>query len=86
MDIQERKKAIAKIRAKRIKARKNALALLASKNQSADFTPMEQDPEYQQWINEISKDCDCCATCGDVPCAGVMAGGLCDGHCRCEVE
>ena len=42
------------------------------------------DPDYQEWINEISKQCDCCPECSEVPCGGVQCGGFCDMSCRCE--
>lgn len=47
-------------------------------------TPMEDDPEYQAWLREIAKHCKCCGECNqNIPCGGVMAGGLCDGMCHC---
>lgn len=50
-------------------------------------TPMEQDPEYQAWLDEIAKHCNCCPLCFmDIPCGGVMAGGLCDGMCICQLH
>jgi len=38
-------------------------------------------------MERFAKNCRCCRTCGDVPCAGVMAGGLCDdARCSCDDE
>lgn len=35
----------------------------------------------------MAKYCRCCRSCGDVPCPGVCAGGLCDqASCRCDDE
>ena len=49
---------------------------------------MDQDelgPEYDAWVASCAKDCFCCDECGtDIPCAGVLAGGLCDRMCRCR--
>lgn len=50
-----------------------------------EFTPMEDDPEYQEWLAELSKDCVCCSCCQDVPCGGLMVGGWCD-EMRCNNE
>jgi hypothetical protein len=36
-------------------------------------------------INEWVRNCDCCTYCHqDIPCAGVMAGGICDSACVCD--
>lgn len=43
----------------------------------------EDEPDYQNWMNEISKDCNCCPECSAVPCGGVQCGGLCDNVCNC---
>lgn len=42
---------------------------------------MEDIPEevINEWINQ----CSCCPECSQVPCPGVMAGGLCDNSCDC---
>lgn len=45
---------------------------------------MEQDDIPQELINEWLRQCDCCPMCSDVPCGGVMCGGLCDKACHCE--
>jgi hypothetical protein len=37
---------------------------------------MTESPEYQAWVESMAKHCRC--RNGDVPCAGVLAGGLCD--------
>lgn len=37
---------------------------------------MTDDPEYQAWVESMAKHCRCRSS--DVPCAGVLAGGLCD--------
>ena len=40
-------------------------------------------PNYvvQEWI----KHCSCCPDCNQVPCDGVMAGGICDMmECQCD--
>lgn len=36
------------------------------------------DPEYQKFVEEMSKHCHCQPP-HDFPCAGVLAGGPCDG-------
>lgn len=36
---------------------------------------MLNDPEYQAWVESMAKHCRCKHDC---PCAGVLAGGLCD--------
>lgn len=36
---------------------------------------MTDDPEYQAWVESMAKHCRCAHDC---PCAGVLAGGLCD--------
>lgn len=40
---------------------------------SGDIT---DDPQYQAWVESMAKHCRCRSS--DVPCAGVLAGGLCD--------
>jgi len=37
---------------------------------------MTEDPEYQAFVESMAKHCRCRSS--DVPCAGVLAGGLCD--------
>lgn len=38
---------------------------------------------HRQFAAGVSHECHCCSCCRDVPCAGIMAGGLCDGMgCR----
>ncbi|WP_043585349.1 hypothetical protein [Geminisphaera colitermitum] len=43
-----------------------------------NVTPLDMtdDPEYQAWVESMAQHCRCRS--GDVPCAGVLAGGLCD--------
>jgi len=36
---------------------------------------MTDDPEYQAWVESMAQHCRCK---DDRPCAGVLAGGLCD--------
>lgn len=36
---------------------------------------MLNDPEYQAWVESMAQHCRCSHDC---PCAGVLAGGLCD--------
>jgi hypothetical protein len=36
---------------------------------------MTDDPQYQAWVESMAKHCRCSS---DRPCAGVLAGGLCD--------
>lgn len=43
----------------------------------------EGDLPPPEFYEEMAKDCYCCSCCRDVPCAGVCAGGLCDGF-RCR--
>lgn len=42
------------------------------------------DPEYMEFLNEVSKHCSCCPECSDVPCGGVQCGGFCDDVCHCD--
>lgn len=47
---------------------------------------MTDDPEYQAWVESMAQHCRCS---NDRPCAGVLAGGLCDDlqdHARDEDE
>lgn len=42
---------------------------------------------YEAFIASCSKVCRCCPQCCDHPCAGTMAGGLCDEmRCHCDDE
>jgi len=38
-------------------------------------TDMTEDPEYIAWVESMAVRCRCARDC---PCAGVLAGGLCD--------
>ena len=42
------------------------------------------DDSYQQFLLDCCKDCRCCRECQMPPCAGVTAGGICDGMCWCS--
>lgn len=43
------------------------------------------DPSYQAFVTDCARSCRCCRECGsDIPCAGVMAGGICDEWCTCD--
>ena len=43
-----------------------------------------QDDSYERFVESCAKECRCCPGCGcDIPCAGTMAGGICDGMCFC---
>lgn len=35
------------------------------------------NPEYQKLVEELAKDCTC-TPLGERPCAGLLAGGVCD--------
>ena len=48
-----------------------------------DYT---NNPEYQQWLQELAEECMCCPICWEVPCGGCMAGGICDEMCICHEE
>jgi len=41
----------------------------------SDSVDMTDDPQYQAWVESMAKHCRCDH---DRPCAGVLAGGLCD--------
>lgn len=42
-------------------------------------------PEYAEFVESMVKHCHCCPECSsDIPCAGVLSGGLCDGACNCD--
>lgn len=45
---------------------------------------MHNSPEYQAFIKSMVQHCRCEG--GDVPCAGVLAGGICDMVKRDESE
>ncbi len=48
------------------------------------FDPFD-DPDYLAHVSTAAKACRCCQVCSDVPCAGCMAGGMCDQTtCRCQ--
>ena len=38
---------------------------------------MTDDPSYQALVQELAKQCSCTPE-SDRPCAGLLAGGLCD--------
>lgn len=45
------------------------------------------EPSYHEFVNACSKHCQCCGRCGDHPCPGSMAGGICDqARCYCDDE
>lgn len=36
-------------------------------------------------ISKLSADCKCCPHCqSQIPCDGLLSGGLCDGICNCN--
>ena len=44
-----------------------------------------EDEIPQSVINEWAKYCTCCPQCSQqIPCDGVMAGGMCDSLCDCD--
>jgi hypothetical protein len=48
---------------------------------------LAEDPGYDEFIAACAKDCFCCDICGNqIPCAGTMAGGICDRVCQCRTE
>jgi hypothetical protein len=52
-------------------------------------TPDDDLLPPQELIESLAKDCRCCQEChpGDVPCAGLLAGGPCDqSRCTCDDE
>lgn len=52
-------------------------SLVASTGGFSSAVPdMADDPEYQAWVESMAKHCRCRSS--DVPCDGVLAGGLCD--------
>ena len=47
---------------------------------------MFDDPSYDEFVEACAKHCICCRECrSDIPCAGTMAGGLCDHMCTCPL-
>lgn len=43
------------------------------------------DPDYQAWINNLSKKCSCCPECNqEIPCGGLAQGAGCDCMCDCD--
>ena len=51
-----------------------------------DGPPEEGEPGYAEFVAACLRDCHCCRGCGrfGIPCAGVMAGGVCDAVCTCS--
>jgi hypothetical protein len=41
------------------------------------YANMTDDPSYQALVHELAKQCTCTPE-SDRPCAGLLAGGLCD--------
>ena len=45
----------------------------------------ENEETPTEVMDEWIKHCHCCDECNqDIPCGGVMAGGLCDNLCNCD--
>lgn len=41
----------------------------------------------EEWLLTAARNCKCCVCCGDVPCAGCAAGGVCDEmECFCDAD
>lgn len=46
---------------------------------------LEDDPEFQQVMEKLAEDCDCCPHCNMAPCEGCQQGSICDAlRCDCE--
>lgn len=45
-------------------------------------------PEYQEFIEDVSRTCECCPSCAiEFPCGSCMAGGPCDSsECTCGTD
>lgn len=43
------------------------------------------DDSYDAFVASCVRDCRCCECCRQVPCAGAMAGGICD-RMRCTED
>ena len=56
------------------------MTLIEYEGKEVDYA---DNPEYQKWMEELELECECCPVCWDVPCAGCMAGGICDSMCIC---
>lgn len=56
-------------------AQPRALPLATGSDSAAPADPTD-DPQYQAWVESMAKHCRCRSS--DVPCAGVLAGGMCD--------
>ena len=41
------------------------------------------DDSYERHVADCVAACRCCRDCAPVPCAGTMAGGVCDEMCWC---
>lgn len=40
---------------------------------------------YDEFIERSARSCQCCPDCSQqIPCDGVMAGGMCDELCYCD--
>jgi hypothetical protein len=53
-------------------AQRGCAVATGSASETGDMT---DDPAYQAWVESMAKHCRCDHDC---PCAGVLAGGLCD--------
>lgn len=50
-----------------------------------DDSEYDDPPPPPDLVEAWCKHCRCCPQCSDYPCAGVQAGGFCDGmKCRCD--
>lgn len=45
---------------------------------------LRQGQDHDRWLNACSRYCMCCHECAERPCAGAMAGGVCDQLCWCS--
>jgi len=42
------------------------------------------EKEYYEFLESMIKHCKCCPYCSNIPCDGILAGGMCDEICNCD--
>lgn len=60
---------------------RNVRARISAKMKQAERRAMT---DYERFVDDRKQFCDCCPECSDWPCAGVLAGGICDSMCHCD--
>lgn len=50
------------------------------------MSEIDDGTDESAFVEAMARYCDCCRDCAMTPCEGVLAGGMCDGICRCDTE